>query len=68
MPTHPDRLHRERLHRDGRFLGSRDDESMLHACEVVSYFSFVNRMANGLNVRLEAGMSGLPVRHQKLRR
>ncbi len=30
-----------------------DDEAILHACEVVSYFNFVNRMADGLGVALE---------------
>lgn len=29
------------------------DEEMLHVCEVVSYFNFVNRMADGLGVTLE---------------
>lgn len=29
------------------------DEAILHACEVVSYFNYVNRMADGLSVRLE---------------
>lgn len=33
------------------------DEAILHACEVVSYFSFVNRMADGLGVALEPGWS-----------
>jgi uncharacterized peroxidase-related enzyme len=32
-----------------------DDEAILSACEVVSYFAFVNRMADGLGVRLEPG-------------
>jgi uncharacterized peroxidase-related enzyme len=30
------------------------DEAILHACEVVSYFNYVNRMADGLAVPLEA--------------
>lgn len=30
------------------------DEALLHLCEVVSYFNFVNRMADGLGVSLEA--------------
>ena len=30
------------------------DEAILHACEVVSYFNYVNRMADGLAVQLEA--------------
>ena len=30
-----------------------DDEAILSACEVASYFAFVNRMADGLGVRLE---------------
>jgi uncharacterized protein YciW len=30
-----------------------DDEGVLHVVEVVSYFNFVNRMADGLGVRLE---------------
>ncbi len=29
------------------------DEAILNACEVVSYFNFVNRMADGLGVTLE---------------
>ena len=29
------------------------DEGILHACEVTSYFNFVNRMADGLGVPLE---------------
>ena len=29
------------------------DEAILHACEVVSYFNYVNRMADGLAVQLE---------------
>ncbi|MDX1577432.1 MAG: peroxidase-related enzyme [Gemmatimonadota bacterium] len=32
-----------------------DDEAVLHACEVVAYFNFVNRMADGLGVELEPG-------------
>ena len=30
-----------------------DDEAILHVCEVVSYFNYVNRMADGLAVQLE---------------
>ncbi len=30
-----------------------DDEAVLHACEVISYFNYVNRMADGLAVQLE---------------
>lgn len=30
-----------------------DDEAILHLVEVVSYFNFVNRMADGLGVSLE---------------
>lgn len=30
-----------------------DDEAILHVCEVVSYFNYVNRMADGLSVQLE---------------
>ena len=30
-----------------------DDEAILHACEVISYFNYVNRMADGLAVQLE---------------
>lgn len=33
------------------------DEAILHACEVVSYFNFVNRMADGLGVTLEPDWS-----------
>ena len=29
------------------------DEAILHACEVASYYNFVNRMADGLGVALE---------------
>ena len=32
-----------------------DDAAILSACEVASYFAFVNRMADGLGVRLEPG-------------
>lgn len=32
-----------------------DDESMLHIVQVAAYFSFVNRLAEGLGVRLEPG-------------
>lgn len=40
------------------------DEAILHACEVVSYFNFVNRMADGLGVTLEPDWSEsiLPIR------
>ena len=31
------------------------DEAILHACEVVAYFNFVNRLADGLGVQLEDG-------------
>lgn len=31
------------------------DEAILHACEVVAYFNFVNRTADGLGVGLEEG-------------
>lgn len=30
-----------------------DDEGILHLCEVVAYFNFVNRTADGLGVGLE---------------
>ena len=30
-----------------------DDTGILHVCEVVSYFNYVNRMADGLAVQLE---------------
>lgn len=32
-----------------------DDAAILSACEVASYFAFVNRMADGLGVKLEPG-------------
>lgn len=32
-----------------------DDEAILNTCEVAAYFAFVNRMADGLGVRLEPG-------------
>jgi uncharacterized peroxidase-related enzyme len=45
------------------------DEAILHACEVASYFNYVNRMADGLAVQLEEDwdqpllrMPGEPVR------
>ncbi len=31
------------------------DEAILHVCEVVAYFNFVNRLADGLGVTLEEG-------------
>lgn len=37
------------------------DEAILHACEVVSYFNFVNRLADGLGVRLEEGWPYPPI-------
>jgi len=37
-----------------------DDEAILHLCEVVAYFNFVNRTADGLGVTLEDDWS-LPV-------
>ena len=30
-------------------------QAILSACEVASYFAYVNRMADGLGVRLEPG-------------
>jgi uncharacterized peroxidase-related enzyme len=30
-----------------------EDAAILHACEVTSYFNFVNRVADGLGVQLE---------------
>jgi len=33
------------------------DEAILHACEVVAYFNFVNRTADGLGVSLEQDWS-----------
>jgi alkylhydroperoxidase family enzyme len=29
------------------------DEAILHAVEVIAYFAFVNRLADGLGVQLE---------------
>ena len=37
-----------------------DDEAILHLCEVVAYFNFVNRTADGLGVTLEGDWS-LPI-------
>ena len=34
-----------------------DDEAVLHACEVTSYFNYVNRVADGLAVQLEESWS-----------
>jgi uncharacterized peroxidase-related enzyme len=36
------------------------DEAILHACEIVCYFNFVNRLADGLGVVLEEDWS-LPI-------
>ncbi|GAC1657716.1 MAG: hypothetical protein NVS9B12_09940 [Vulcanimicrobiaceae bacterium] len=33
--------------------GGLTDEAVLHACQIVAYFNFVNRMAQGLGVSLE---------------
>jgi hypothetical protein len=30
-------------------------QAILHACEVVAYFNFVNRLADGLGIALEDG-------------
>jgi uncharacterized peroxidase-related enzyme len=35
-----------------------DDAAILHICQVAGYMSFVNRMADGLGVELEAGWAG----------
>lgn len=35
-----------------------DDRGIHDACAVVSYFAFVNRIADGLGVELEAHMTG----------
>lgn len=55
----------DRLTRDPAAMRSSDvqalrdagwsDEAILHACEVVAYFNFVNRLADGLGVRLADG-------------
>ena len=34
------------------------EEAIVHACEVVAYFNFVNRTADGLGVSLESGWRG----------
>jgi len=31
-----------------------DDVAILHACQIVAYFNFVNRLAHGLGVHLES--------------
>jgi len=31
-----------------------NDEAVLHACQIVAYFNFVNRLAQGLDVSLES--------------
>lgn len=31
-----------------------DDVGILHTCEIVAYFNFVNRLAHGLGVELES--------------
>lgn len=42
------------------------DEEILHACEVTSYFNYINRMADGLGVTLEPDWAAplLPVGKQ----
>ena len=49
-PSHMEEADVERLRNAGL-----DDEAILSACEVASYFAYVNRMADGLGVRLEPG-------------
>ena len=34
-----------------------DDRAILDACEVTAYFNYINRIADGLHVDLEPGMS-----------
>lgn len=31
-----------------------DDEAILHAAQIIAYFNFVNRLAQGLGVQLES--------------
>lgn len=31
-----------------------DDVAILHACQIIAYFNFVNRLAHGLGVQLES--------------
>jgi uncharacterized peroxidase-related enzyme len=47
-PAAVDRTDIDRMRKAGL-----DDEAILHACEIVSYFNYVNRMADGLAVQLE---------------
>ncbi len=37
------------------------DEAVLHVVEIVSYFNFVNRMADGLGVSLEEAWPHPPI-------
>lgn len=48
----PDRMRREDVN-ELRAAGLSDEE-VLHVCEIVSYYNFVNRMADGLGVTLES--------------
>jgi uncharacterized peroxidase-related enzyme len=36
------------------------DGAISDACEVISYFNYINRIADGLGVDLEPGMPGRP--------
>ncbi len=47
----PDQMRREDV--ETLRAGGLSDEDVLHVCEVVSYYNFVNRMADGLGVTLE---------------
>jgi hypothetical protein len=42
-----------RVHAQCRREAGFSDEAVLHAVEIVAYFAFVNRLADGLGVELE---------------
>ena len=44
-----------RAHIDALRAAGYDDRAIHDACAIISYFAFVNRMADGLGVELERG-------------
>lgn len=52
LTSEPSEVHEANV-RDLRACGL-NDEAVLHACQIIAYFNFVNRLAQGLGVSLEA--------------